>query len=118
MKWATLSDGDPDTGQTATQRSRRGQASLLDSPHQLSHSGLLRTIETSRLQTYFSMGSFHLKMLAKRGKERNFNFLSMSEFPLTKSCLPSPRLAAEVGLAGGPAGEAATDTASTVLNPT
>ena len=69
------------------------------------------------------MGSFYFKMLAKRGREgEDFNFLSMSEFPLTKSCLPSPlpspRLAAEVGLAGGPAGEAATDTASTVLNPT
>ena len=90
VKWATLSDGDPDTGQTATQRSRRGQARL-DWPYQLSHSGLLRTIETSRLNwTYFSMGSFYFKMLAKRGRDgEDFNFLSMSEFPLTKRCLPS-----------------------------
>ena len=60
-----------------------------------------------------------LSILRCRERGSNLNFLLISEFPLTKSCsLSPPRLAGEVGCRAGWAGEAATDTASTVLNPT
>lgn len=99
----------------ATQRSRRGQAGsgwpLAPSAETLRFSEPEKRLDT----LYFSNGSFHLKMQRERVRERGskFNFLSMSEFPLTKSCLPplpsqsqQPRLACRASWAG----EAATAT--------
>ena len=87
----------PDRPHRGRGGARLDQAGLVSSAEQLRFSEPEKRLDT----LYLSNGSFYLKMQREIERGSKFNFLSMSEFPLTKRCLPPPRLAAEVGLSGG-----------------